>query len=123
MWTDRNIRAGAEWSQTIETALESSQIVILIVSESFLSSEYIKNVELKRALDAADEGKKTVLWVYARKVMSVPERLKGWQAAHDIKTPLERVIDVQSREQQLFKIYDALEGSLESLKKLARERP
>ena len=32
------------------------------------------------------------------------ERLNRWQAAHDPKTPLERVIDVQSRETQLLRL-------------------
>jgi len=116
VWTDHDIKPGTDWSQNIDSALESCQIVILLVSESFLASEFIQNVELKRALDAAAAGKKKVLWVYARKVFKLDERITRWQAAHEINInePLERMSPDKQKE-HFFMIYDALEQTLKDL--------
>jgi hypothetical protein len=81
---------------------------MLLVSESFLASEYVQNIELKRALRAAEEGKKKVLWVHARKLSIMDSRLNRWQAAHNPKTSLDRLPENELK-LALDQIYDSLD--------------
>jgi hypothetical protein len=50
-WYDREIGAGAEWAEEIAQAMEQADIVLLLVSPNFMASNYIHEVELKRALE------------------------------------------------------------------------
>jgi hypothetical protein len=49
-WHDRKIPAGAEWAKEIEKNLNSADIILLLVSSSFIDSMYCWNVELEEAL-------------------------------------------------------------------------
>ncbi len=51
VWYDRNISAGIEWEQEIDKHLNSSQIVLLLISPDFMDSDYCYSVEMKRALE------------------------------------------------------------------------
>ena len=50
IWDDRRIKAGANWLQEIEDALNTAEIAILLVSADFLASEFIREVEIPRLL-------------------------------------------------------------------------
>src|SRR3954454_10551691 len=49
-WHDREINPGAEWKGEIDRHIESSEIILLLVSASFLASDYCYDIELSRAL-------------------------------------------------------------------------
>lgn len=57
-WHDRQIGAGQEWEKQIDENLEAADLVLLLVSPDFLSSDYCYEVEMKRALErhARDEA-------------------------------------------------------------------
>jgi hypothetical protein len=114
VWTDKAIKPGAEWLKSIEAGMASSPVVLLLVSESFLASEFIRSVELKHALDAADEGKKKVLWAYVDKVEKLDDRIRRLQAAHDIKQALER-LSTDEQKQQVYKVRDAVADCVKEL--------
>src|SRR5262245_3918528 len=59
IWHDRKIGAGEDWEGTISRELEEAQIVLLLISADFLASSYIRDKEMRRALerDAAGEAK------------------------------------------------------------------
>jgi TIR domain len=42
VWSDENIEAGEKWFPNIKKALESAQIGLLLVTDHFLHSEFIK---------------------------------------------------------------------------------
>ena len=67
VWWDGRIKAGQEWMEQIQTALESAKVAVLLVSPGFLASEFILHVELPHFLNAAanDHGV-TVLWSLVR---------------------------------------------------------
>ena len=48
-WNDRRILAGQQWDQTIKQALEAAEIIVLLVSESFLRSDYVQHQEIPLA--------------------------------------------------------------------------
>ncbi len=50
-WHDRRITAGSAFDQIINSELESSQIILLLISANFLASDYCYEKELSRALE------------------------------------------------------------------------
>jgi hypothetical protein len=65
-WHDRRIGAGAEWAGAIDRELEAADIVLLLVSADFLASDYINDVELKRAMERHKAGTARVIPVILR---------------------------------------------------------
>lgn len=65
-WTFRNIDAGADWRSTIDTELEAAEIILLLVSASFIASDYCWNVEMRRALQRHREGRARVIPIILR---------------------------------------------------------
>jgi hypothetical protein len=51
-WCDRSINAGDFWDEEIKRRIEEAEIALILVSQSFLNSEYCRNVEAQ-ALVAA----------------------------------------------------------------------
>jgi hypothetical protein len=60
-WHDRMILAGQEWDETIRTHLESSELVLLLVSEAFLLSGYCRRVEMEIALRRLKQKKTYII--------------------------------------------------------------
>ena len=50
-WTDSRILPSGRWDDEIQQELEQADIIIFLVSSNMLASDYIRNVELKRALE------------------------------------------------------------------------
>lgn len=81
-WHDRRILAGADLDEEIDANLEQAEIILLLVSASFLASEYCYQREMTRALEKHAEGSATVIPVILKpcdwtpspfgKLMAVP---------------------------------------------------
>jgi hypothetical protein len=52
-WDDRKMKAGDRWDREIRAALERMDVFVCLVSIEFLTSGYIREVELPRALKRA----------------------------------------------------------------------
>jgi len=68
-WHDRRITAGAEWAQQIAGELEAADLILLLVSADFLASDYIHDIELKRALERHNAKAARVVPVIVRPCM------------------------------------------------------
>lgn len=60
-WHDRRITAGDDVDRSIDTELENASIILLLVSASFLASDYCYEKEMQRALKKHDEGAAVVI--------------------------------------------------------------
>src|SRR5258708_2988523 len=67
-WHDRNISAGTEWAHEINTHLNTAQIILLLVSASFLASKYCYSREMTRALERHEAGSARVIPIILRPV-------------------------------------------------------
>jgi hypothetical protein len=56
VWTDEKIIAGEDYDSNIRTALEDADIILFLISMNFISSWYIANVELQKAVDRHKQG-------------------------------------------------------------------
>ena len=64
LWSDRDIKGGEQWRREIEAALEGASIAVLLVSQEFLTSAFVRDQELPLILRRRLEGQLTVLPVY-----------------------------------------------------------
>ena len=55
-WHDRKIEAGADWEREISDRLDSTHLILLLVSEDFLASDYCFGVEVEKALARLKRG-------------------------------------------------------------------
>ena len=65
-WHDRSIVAGQDWADQISENLESAQIILLLVSSSFLASDYCYGKEMGRALERHQKKEAVVIPVIIR---------------------------------------------------------
>jgi hypothetical protein len=61
LWADRAVDAGGKWAESIDSRLEHSDVVLLLISDNFLSSDYCYDVEMKRAIERHDNGDAVVV--------------------------------------------------------------
>ena len=60
-WHDRKIPPGAEINKEIDENLKKSQIILLLVSENFMNSDYAYDIEVKAALKKHESGEAIVI--------------------------------------------------------------
>lgn len=65
-WHDRRIGPGDAFGDEIDAALETSDIVLLLVSADFLASDYCHDIEMRRALERHAQGLARVIPVILR---------------------------------------------------------
>jgi hypothetical protein len=68
MWYDRDISAGAEWEQEINNHLNTADIILFLISPDFMNSNYVNDVELKRAIERHDRREACVIPIILRSV-------------------------------------------------------
>jgi len=92
------LRTGAEWKNEIREHMSKAKVAILMVSQTFLVSEFIRNVELPELLQAAKDEKATILWMPVGTSLVKDTYIKGkndieicianYQAVCDPRKPL-----------------------------------
>lgn len=65
-WNDRRIVAGTEFDSEISEHLESSQLILMLISADFLSSNYCYDIEMGRAMEKHSDGSSVVIPVILR---------------------------------------------------------
>lgn len=109
-WHDRKIKPGTEWKGQLDEHLETSDIILLLISADFLASDYCYDIELDRALARHDAGEARVIpiilrpcdWLWTRfsKLQALPRDGKPvctWttqdQAFNEIVRGIRRIIE------------------------------
>ena len=89
LWVDdESIQPGDRWHESIQSALKTAGVAIVLVSAPFLASEYIMKYELPEIISAAADGKLVLFWVYVSHAGYDATVLESFQAAHDVSQPL-----------------------------------
>jgi tetratricopeptide (TPR) repeat protein len=65
-WHDRGIGAGREWAGEIDEHLKSADIILLLISASFIASDYCYDIELKLAMERHEAGSAVVIPIILR---------------------------------------------------------
>jgi len=67
-WHDRQITAGTEWAQAIDTHLNSASVILLLISPDFFASDYCYGLEMTRALERHKANEARVIPILLRHV-------------------------------------------------------
>jgi hypothetical protein len=67
-WDDRRLVAGAEWDTDIMAEVDSADIIVFLISDDFLASQYCIGKEATRAIERRNDGSARVVPVIVRPV-------------------------------------------------------
>jgi nucleoside phosphorylase len=73
IWHDKDISPGTEWEEEINKRLNTSHIILLLISPDFMASEYCYSKEMMRAIERHELGEARVIPILLRPV--------SWQGA------------------------------------------
>lgn len=65
-WYDRNITAGTEWAQAIDTHLNTADLILLLISADFLASDYCYEKEMLRAIECHNNQETCIIPIILR---------------------------------------------------------
>jgi hypothetical protein len=68
VWHDRKIGVGQEWQGKIDDNLEKADIVLCLISASFLASDYCQDIEIKRGLERHNCAEACIIPIILRPV-------------------------------------------------------
>lgn len=109
-WDDDQLEAGERWEEQIKEALDSAVAGVLLVSQDFLASKFIKEKELPKLLDAAEEQGKKIFWIHLSPstVFDTHEEITRYQSL--LKNPLVSLeeLDEAAQKKALVQISKAL---------------
>lgn len=112
-WDDSRLRLGDDWEGEIERVLETVEVAVLILSQDFLNSDFIRELELPRILARARQQRLRVIPVF-------------WRASLAERTPISFTDPATGcRESMLltrFQGFGSPEALLKSLSPLGREQ-
>jgi hypothetical protein len=68
IWSDTNLNAGVEWEKELHQHLESADLILLLISPDFMSSDYCYSTEMKRAIERHTQGDAHVIPILLRPI-------------------------------------------------------
>ncbi len=68
-WHDRDILAGSDWLEQIDISMHNAQIILLLISSTFMASDYCYGKEMQQALQLHAQKKATVIPILLRPVL------------------------------------------------------
>jgi hypothetical protein len=115
VWVDEEIKAGDDWKNVIEKALENSNIAILLISADYLASDFIVQNELPPLLKNAADKKGTRLMSVIIKPCRFTRdtNLNVFQAINNPKKPIISLSECE-QEEIYEKIAEQIEERLKS---------
>jgi hypothetical protein len=144
-WSDRKITGGQEWRQKIEEELSKADLIILLVSPSFIDSDFCYTNELAAAISRHEIGEARVVPVFVRKgsyddapfagIQGFPKNAKPislWddrdEAWTDVVAGIRKVIGELNEAKQrpilndrMRSIHDALIANVEAIDRIYNE--
>jgi len=112
IWDDREIKAGDDWHEEIDKSLNSAKAALLLVSQDFLTSEFIENNELPQLLKAAKDRGVTIFWVAIGWSTVKDTELSKFQAINNPSKPLEGLKPAKQN-RELVNIYKQIKEIVE----------
>jgi hypothetical protein len=87
-WSDQRINPGQQWLEEIERAFGVADVGLLLVSASFLASDFIVRHEIPALLERHRQGKATVTWIAVSASLYQYTPVERFQALNNPDKPL-----------------------------------
>jgi hypothetical protein len=89
LWSDRKIAAGSKWQDEIRAALANCAGGILLVSPSYLASDFVGQHELAPLLKASEANGIRIFWIAVSASLVDQTNLAAFQSLNDPAKPLD----------------------------------
>lgn len=113
IWDDDQIPPGAKWSDVIEKNLAEAQAAVLLVTQDFLSSSFIKESELPVLLEAAEQDGLQIFWIAVKPSTYTATEIKNYQSVNDPSKPLSS-LNGAARDEALLAIYNRVRAQVKN---------
>lgn len=94
-WSDLLILTGENWNDQINKALSSTKIAIFLVTDNFLSSQFIQENEMKYFFEVNKNQKIPIVWIAISSSLYHLTPLKDIQCANDPEVPLDTLSEAE----------------------------
>lgn len=102
-WHDRKLISGQEWDKAIKQELLDADIILLLISSDFLSSNYCYDIEIKKAMERHEQSEAKVIPIILRpcdwkdlpfsKLQGLPKDAKALSTWSDLDEGYVSIID------------------------------
>ena len=113
-WHDRDILPGEEWDQSIRDQLERADIILFLVSSTFLNTEYIMDIEVPRAMERYHNKTAAVVPIILRPCMWEETEFSKLQA---VPTKGKPITDWDDKESAYYNAASEIRRLIKELKK------
>jgi len=104
IWDDQKIKPADEWLPEIKKSLESAKLALLLVTQDYLSSDFIKKWELVSLLANAEKAGLKITWIAVKDSTVEDSPIFKFEALNNPKAPLEGLSEAE-RNKVLKEIY------------------
>lgn len=98
IWSDSNIPPGDNWHDEIQLTLKKTKVAVLLVTQNFILSDYIRKNELPVIFEAAKNEGLKIAWVSCARSMYEETELKNIQCVNNPESPLREMTITRERE-------------------------
>jgi hypothetical protein len=112
-WYDRRILPGTDWETEIDDHIRTSDVILPLVSASFLNSDYCSGVELETALKQHEEGQARIVPVILRPCNWTPSPLGRLQA---LPTDAKAITTWENQDEALVDVIKGLERVINNIR-------
>lgn len=120
MWYDRDISAGADWVKEIDNHLVTAKIILLLVSQYFMASDYCYGVELKQAMERHVRGEAVVIPIILRPVYFKGSPFSKLQALPMDAKPVKSWLN---QDEAFFNVAEGIRKEVERLSRTTSVNP
>jgi hypothetical protein len=89
-WDGQAILPGADWQEQIKQKLEQANVILFLISAEFMDSDYIHDVELKKAIERYNQGKVRIIPIILRSCDFRSLPISRYQALPTDALPIEK---------------------------------
>ena len=120
-WHDGQLVAGQQWNDEIVRNLGEARVLLLLISPSFISSDYVSKVELAQAGERYERGEVSVIPVLIRNVHAWESKPLGNRTLGSFQAlprNFKFVVDWPNRDAAFAEIVAEVEDAVQALKPL-----
>ena len=118
-WHDREIEAGTHWEREIERQLNTSGIILLLVSPDFINSDYAYGVEMEKALALHAADRARVISIILRPVYWKNTPIAKLQVLPDDGKP---VTSWGNKDEAFLNVVEGVDVAIRSFRTLLQEK-